>query len=333
MQLAAGALLQAGGVVRQAIHARVRRNLAHGARDRRRLSGLLVLPVEGGWTAVVRVPAVRSEEALALELLEHEHVLVHPGYFFDFDTRRTSWSACCRPEPRLATRSSARCATRACRHDESRGRRAGLMLPLFSLRSDARLGHRRDRRPRASDAVAGSGRPALLQLLPINELPAHETSPYSALSGMAIDPAFISLAGLPDFEALGGEGALEPPWAEGLAALRASPRINYREVRAVKDHALRRAFARFDDVDMRAGTPRAEAFRAFVEREAWWIDAYALFRALHARARRPAVDRVARGAARPGARGARGRAHPSWTARSATAVPAVDRRRAVAGGA
>ena len=45
-----------------------------------------VLPVEGGWTAVVRVPALRSEEALALSLLEHEHVLVHPGYFFDFDT-------------------------------------------------------------------------------------------------------------------------------------------------------------------------------------------------------------------------------------------------------
>ena len=33
--------------------------------------------------------------------------------------------------------------------------------------------------------------------------------------------------------------------------------------------------------DMRAGTPRADAFRAFVDREAWWIDAYGLFRALH----------------------------------------------------
>ena len=40
--------------------------------------------VEGGWSAVVRVPATRGEEALVLDLLEHEHVLVHPGYFFDF---------------------------------------------------------------------------------------------------------------------------------------------------------------------------------------------------------------------------------------------------------
>ena len=40
--------------------------------------------VEGGWSAVLQVPAVRSEEALALELLEQDDVLVHPGYFFDF---------------------------------------------------------------------------------------------------------------------------------------------------------------------------------------------------------------------------------------------------------
>jgi len=33
---------------------------------------------------VLRVPATRSEEALVLELLRREQVLVHPGYFFDF---------------------------------------------------------------------------------------------------------------------------------------------------------------------------------------------------------------------------------------------------------
>jgi alanine-synthesizing transaminase len=43
-----------------------------------------VLRVEGGWSAVVRVPATRSEDALALGLLQQEHVLVHPGFFFDF---------------------------------------------------------------------------------------------------------------------------------------------------------------------------------------------------------------------------------------------------------
>jgi alanine-synthesizing transaminase len=44
-----------------------------------------VLPVEAGWYAVVQVPAVRSEEAIVVDLLEHAGVLVHPGYFFDFE--------------------------------------------------------------------------------------------------------------------------------------------------------------------------------------------------------------------------------------------------------
>jgi alanine-synthesizing transaminase len=44
-----------------------------------------LLPVEGGWSAVVRVPRTMSDEELALEFLERHGVLVHPGYFFDFD--------------------------------------------------------------------------------------------------------------------------------------------------------------------------------------------------------------------------------------------------------
>ena len=42
------------------------------------------LKIEGGWYAVLRVPAIRSDEELAVELLEREHVLVHPGHFYDF---------------------------------------------------------------------------------------------------------------------------------------------------------------------------------------------------------------------------------------------------------
>ena len=43
-----------------------------------------MLRVEGGWSAVLQVPQLRSEEALVLELLDKDDVLVHPGYFFDF---------------------------------------------------------------------------------------------------------------------------------------------------------------------------------------------------------------------------------------------------------
>jgi aspartate/methionine/tyrosine aminotransferase len=84
VQLAAPQVLFAGAQVRHAIHKRIHANL-HAAREAAaRFPSCSVLPVEGGWTAVVRVPALRGEETLVLELLEREHVLVHPGYFFDF---------------------------------------------------------------------------------------------------------------------------------------------------------------------------------------------------------------------------------------------------------
>ena len=42
-----------------------------------------MLPAQGGWAAVLRVPRQRSEEEWALGLLERD-VVVHPGHFYDF---------------------------------------------------------------------------------------------------------------------------------------------------------------------------------------------------------------------------------------------------------
>jgi aspartate/methionine/tyrosine aminotransferase len=42
------------------------------------------LEAEGGWYAILRVPATRSDEELAVELLSERDVYVHPGHFFDF---------------------------------------------------------------------------------------------------------------------------------------------------------------------------------------------------------------------------------------------------------
>ena len=84
VQLAAGPLLAAGGAVRRLIHERVRCNMNALVEEARRSPSCSVLRVEGGWSAVVRVPATRSEEQLAIALLERDSVLVHPGYFFDF---------------------------------------------------------------------------------------------------------------------------------------------------------------------------------------------------------------------------------------------------------
>jgi aspartate/methionine/tyrosine aminotransferase len=83
VQVAAPRLLAEGAVVRAAIHARVRQNLAAARVLARQQPSCSLLPVEGGWSLIVRVPATRSEETLVLELLERDRVLVHPGFFFD----------------------------------------------------------------------------------------------------------------------------------------------------------------------------------------------------------------------------------------------------------
>ena len=84
VQVAAPDLFRGGASVRRAIHQRVSRNLAVARDVARAYPACDVGRVEGGWSAVVRVPATRSEEALAVDLLQREHVLVHPGFFFDF---------------------------------------------------------------------------------------------------------------------------------------------------------------------------------------------------------------------------------------------------------
>jgi hypothetical protein len=84
VQIALPTLLDAAESVRTAIHERLRRNLTGLRGVAGRFPSCEVLRVDGGWSAVIRVPAVRSEERLVLDLLEHQHILVHPGYFFDF---------------------------------------------------------------------------------------------------------------------------------------------------------------------------------------------------------------------------------------------------------
>ena len=81
VQAALPDLLRIGSRIREAIQTRTRNNLS----TLRKLAtpSMQVLPVEGGWSAVIRVPRVRSDEELALALLDRG-VIVQPGYFFDF---------------------------------------------------------------------------------------------------------------------------------------------------------------------------------------------------------------------------------------------------------
>jgi hypothetical protein len=84
VQLAAPGLFEAGRLIREAIHARLRQNLDTLDHALEPHPSIRLLPPEGGWSAVIQVPAIAPDEALAIRLVEEAAVRVHPGYFFDF---------------------------------------------------------------------------------------------------------------------------------------------------------------------------------------------------------------------------------------------------------
>lgn len=83
-QLALPSLLERGAVVRQAIAERIQTNMSVLRQMSTAFDAVDIPFTAGGWSAVVRVPATRSEEATVLGLLDEERILVHPGFFFDF---------------------------------------------------------------------------------------------------------------------------------------------------------------------------------------------------------------------------------------------------------
>jgi alanine-synthesizing transaminase len=84
IQLAAPALLAQRRAIQPLLMNRVRQNLREFDRQLAAQKACQRLEVEGGWYAVLRVPATQSDEDLAIEILNKTSVLVHPGHFYDF---------------------------------------------------------------------------------------------------------------------------------------------------------------------------------------------------------------------------------------------------------
>jgi aspartate/methionine/tyrosine aminotransferase len=111
-QIALPHLLARGADVRAQIQTRIARNLQHLRAAVRTTPAISLLPVEGGWSATLQVPSYRSEEALVIDLLTADHVLVHPGYFFDFE-RESFVVVSLLVEPEVFDRGIARLLARA----------------------------------------------------------------------------------------------------------------------------------------------------------------------------------------------------------------------------
>ncbi|HEX8439458.1 MAG TPA: pyridoxal phosphate-dependent aminotransferase, partial [Archangium sp.] len=81
--LALPALLAHAPRFQEALGARVRENRHRLLQARPKEAHWDVVPAQGGWSTVLRIPLEPGEEATCLSLLE-QGVVVQPGYFYDF---------------------------------------------------------------------------------------------------------------------------------------------------------------------------------------------------------------------------------------------------------
>ena len=84
VQHALHALLQQRRSFHTQLLSRVRANLAELDRQLTQQQRCTRLALDAGWHVVLRVPAARSDEDLALDLLTAKAVYLHPGHFYDF---------------------------------------------------------------------------------------------------------------------------------------------------------------------------------------------------------------------------------------------------------
>jgi 4-alpha-glucanotransferase len=160
------------------------------------------------------------------------------------------------------------------------GRSAGILLPLFSVRTERGWGIGEYPDLGALAPWLAEARASVWMLLPLNEAALGQSSPYSAASAFALDPIYVRLDDVPEFRQLGGEAALPPEDRDLLVALRGRATVDYPAVRDLKARWLRRAFAHFHESGAAAGGERARDLASFREEQQPWLDGYLLWRAL-----------------------------------------------------
>ncbi len=102
IQLAIPSFLQQRHAFQKQLIARMRGNLRELDRQIAAQKSCSRLKVEGGWCVVLRVPATRPDEELAVDLVESSGVYVHPGHFYDFPSEGYLIASLITPEPDFA---------------------------------------------------------------------------------------------------------------------------------------------------------------------------------------------------------------------------------------
>ncbi len=165
------------------------------------------------------------------------------------------------------------------------GRRAGVAVPLYGLRSQRNwgCGDFTDLKSLA-DWVAVDVRGSFIALNPLHAIHNRRpfnTSPYLPNCTFYQNFIYLDVEAVPDFAR---SRRARCAWArrdaqDEVATLRGSEFVEYERVAALKLRFLKLAFAEFLR-EWRDGTPRSAEFRAYVDREGELLDRFAVYCAL-----------------------------------------------------
>ncbi|MBM4378651.1 MAG: 4-alpha-glucanotransferase, partial [Deltaproteobacteria bacterium] len=147
-------------------------------------------------------------------------------------------------------------------------RLSGILLPVFSLRRSLDFGVGDFGAMRGLLDWCERAGQRLVMVLPLLPTAPGDTSPYSTRTAFGLNPLFLDLSSLPEFQHAGGETSLSAEQHRMLAEARAAAAVRYDLVFALKGAALRTAYARFEAEGPAAG--RAQAFAAWAAGQAHW---------------------------------------------------------------
>ncbi|MEM1296499.1 MAG: 4-alpha-glucanotransferase, partial [Verrucomicrobiota bacterium] len=158
---------------------------------------------------------------------------------------------------------------------ESSVRIAGVLVPVFAIRTESDLGIGDTSGVKQMiDWLAGIGM-RFLQVLPINEM-AGDNSPYNAISSVAIEPSTLDVSPdtIPELQEEDYQRILA---GIDLADLRTGP-VDYDKVKRLKSDLLWSAFRKFQTDPAVRGSQREKDFLQFCQRESGWLKDYCTFR-------------------------------------------------------
>jgi 4-alpha-glucanotransferase len=160
-------------------------------------------------------------------------------------------------------------------------RRAGVLIPLFSVRTKTGWGLGEIPDVAAMARWAAQCGIRVVQMLPVCAVSGGETSPYGAATAFALDPIYLGLDACEDFVAAGGRTALSEEDRRQLDAIAAAAAVPWQRARPLKERAMRLSFAKFRADEWQKQGERARQLVGFCEENRDWLDDYALFAVLH----------------------------------------------------